>query len=142
MSYDDGPSARRILGLSMLSFAGLIVFLLVVAGVVVGAWQAGWWFQTKDIQRQSNVIRLNYATQESYLSELSQYIGTIDGIESEEAQTSGTQLADLQAQALSTGNQACALVPQLSISLGADQSWVSANCQAGAVSPGSPLRKG
>ena len=113
-----------------------------IAGLTVGGWQAGWWFRTQNVQRQSQVIRLNYATQESYLQQVSSYIATIDGIRTQEASASGVQLADLRAQALGVGNQACALVPQIAISLGADRSWVRVNCSAGAVALTSPLRKG
>jgi len=114
---------------------------VLLCALILGGWQAGWWFATQNVQRQSNVIRLNYATQESYLSQVSGYIATIDGIAVQEAQAAGGQLAGLRAQALGIGNQACALVPQISIPLGADAGWVRANCASGAVKVTSPLRR-
>ena len=119
-----------------------ILALAVLGGVIYAGSQFGWWLQGQAIQHQSNNIRNNYATQESYVSQLSGYVSSIDGIAVQEGGTSGQQLADLRAQALGIGNQACQVASQISIPLGADSAWVHANCSAGAVALTSPLRKG
>jgi hypothetical protein len=116
--------------------------LALLGGLIYAGSQFGWWLQGQGIAHQSNNIRNNYATQESYVSQLSGYVSSIEGIAVQEAGTSGQQLVNLQAQALGIGNQACGVAAQISISLGADSSWVRANCSAGAVSVASPLRKG
>lgn len=137
---DAETSANLTTGVAWL--IGIIVSVVLIAALVLGGWAAGWWFTTQDVQRQSNAIRLNYATQESDLNQVSSWISQIDGIKVQEDGVSGLQLADLKAQALGIGNQLCALVPQISIPLGSDASWVRTNCSAGAVSLTSPLRKG
>jgi hypothetical protein len=119
-----------------------ILALALLGGIIYAGSRFGWWLQGQAIQHQSNNIRNNYATQESYVSQLSGYISTIDGIAVQEPQAAGTQLAGLKAQALGTGNQACQVAAQISIPLGADSGWVRANCSGGAVSLSSPLRKG
>lgn len=117
-----------------------ILSLAVIGGVIYAGTQFGWWLQGQSINHQSQFIRGNYATQESYLSQLSNLIAQIRGIAVQEDGANGQQLADLRAQALGLGNQACQLIPQISIPLGADSSWAGANCSAGAVTLTSPLR--
>jgi len=120
-------------------FGVILLALALIAALVVGGWQAGWWFTTQDVARQSNVIRNNYATQETYLQQLSKYIGNLAVIKVQEDQAGGQELADLQAEARGQGQQACQLVPQISIPLGTDAGWVAANCAGGALSPSSAL---
>ena len=119
-----------------------LLALALTGGLIYAGSQFGWWLQSQGIRHQSDNIRGNYATQEAYVSQLSGYIATIDGIAVQEPQASGIQLADLKTQALGTGNQACQVAAQISIPLGADTGWVRANCSGGAVSLSSPLRKG
>jgi hypothetical protein len=119
-----------------------VLGLALLGGIIYAGSQFGWWLQGQAIQHQSNNIRGNYATQESYVSQLSGYISTVEDIAFQEPQASGVQLAGLKAQALGVGNQACQVAAQISIPLGADSGWVRANCSGGAVSLSSPLRKG
>jgi hypothetical protein len=120
-----------------------VLALAVIAALIAGS-QTGWfWLDTRAVQHQSQVIRLNYATQESDLQQMTGYISSVTTIGTEEAAGVGRQqLAGLRAQALGIGNQACQVAAQLSIPLGAQAGWVHANCANGVVGATSPLRKG
>lgn len=116
--------------------------LLVIAALIAGS-QTGWfWLDTRAVQHQSNVIRLNYATQEAYLQQMQGYISQILTDQEQEPSLSGQQLADMRAAALGLGQQACAKAADISISLGPSGAWVKTNCQYGVVSATSSLRKG
>lgn len=119
-----------------------VLALALIGGIIYAGSQFGWWLQGQGIKHQSSNIRNNYATQESYISQLSGYISSVEDIAFQEPQASGIQLAGLKSQALGIGNQACQVAAQISIPLGADSGWVRANCSGGAVSLSSPLRKG
>jgi len=120
----------------------VVLALALLAAFIVGS-QTGWfWLDTRAVQHQSNVIRLNYATQEAYLQQLQGYIAQVVTDQQQELGLSGQQLADMRAGALGIGQQACAKAADISISLGPSGAWVKANCQFGVVSATSPLRKG
>jgi len=119
-----------------------VLALAVIAALIAGS-QTGWfWLDTRAVQHQSQVIRLNYATQEAYVQQMQGYIAQILTDQEQELGLSGAQLADMRAAALGLGQQACAKAADVSISLGPSGSWVRANCKYGAVNPASPLRKG
>lgn len=124
-------------------WAGIGVFaVLLLTGIIVGGQKLGFWLDTQSVHHQSNVIRQNYATQQSDLQQMTGYISTVTTIQAQEDGASGQQLADLKAQALGIGNQACQVASQLSIPLGAEAGWVRINCSNGVVALTSPLRKG
>lgn len=122
---------------------GVVVFALIVLAALIMGSQTGWfWLDTRAVQHQSDVIRLNYATQEAYLQQMQGYISQVLTDQEQEPSLSGQQLADMRAAALGLGQQACAKAADISISLGPSAGWVKTNCKYGAVSPASPLRRG
>lgn len=124
-------------------WAGVVALALaLITAIIIGGQKLGFWLDTQNVRHQSNVIRLNYATQRSDLQQMTGYISTVTSIQVQEDSASGQQLADLKAQALGIGNQACQVAAQLSIPLGAETGWVRTNCTNGVVSTASPLRKG
>lgn len=135
---------REILGMSVATVSAVIFGVLVIAGIVIGGWQAGWWFANQNINRQTHMIHNSYSFQSATQSDLVQKIADIntETVQMDGVSKSSQQYADLHAQRLGEGQLACADASQLTPDyLRGDQPWVSQNCSAGAVSPASALEK-
>lgn len=139
-------------GLSRGIVAAIVaVCAIVLAGaVVVGGWQAGWWFTTQNAHRQGQIrniqahsIQSGYAAQSGLLSDFGNKYTEIQGIAVQIQQAPAAQRQALIDQRLAIANQMCADAAQISISIGpANRAWVKKNCSGSAVSAGSSLRKG
>jgi hypothetical protein len=113
---------------------GVGVFALIVLGaLILGGWQAGWWFTNQDNNRTAHMVQNGYANQSSLISALDNDIQQLSGI------TGSDQAA--VAQRIAIGNDACKAASQITVSLGTSAAWVKANCAGPAVSAGSSLRK-
>lgn len=133
---------REILGMSLATIGAVIFGVLVIAGIVVGGWRAGWWFANQNINRETQMIHNSYSYQSATQTDLNQKIAGIEAITTQMDAASGQQLADLHAQRLGEAQLACQDASQLTADyLRGEQPWVSQNCMAGAVSPSSPLEK-
>jgi hypothetical protein len=133
---------RTILGMGVAAFAGVILVILAVGGIVVGGWQAGWWFANQNINRQTHQIHNSYSYQSATQSDLTQKISDINTETVQIDGATGQQLADLKAQRLGEAQLACADASQLTADyLKGEQPWVTQNCSAGVVSLSSPLEK-
>ena len=140
MGYDN--SVTRIAGLTVAAFCSVVVAVILLGALILGGWQAGWWFSNQDVNRQTQQIQNSDSNQRSLQSDLTNQIANVENITTQMASATGQQLADLHAQRLGIARIACDDATQISTplrdGLGA---WVHANCLAGTVSPGSPLEK-
>ena len=121
-----------------------VLALVLLAGLVVGGWQAGWWFSNQNINRQTQQIQNSDSNQRALVADLTNQIASVETITVQMSAASGLQLADLHAQRLGVARIACGDAAQLSSSDvlgGGIPAWIKTNCLAGTVSPGSPLEK-
>jgi hypothetical protein len=119
-----------------------VLALVLLGGLTLGMWQAGWWFSNHDIGRQTQQIQNSDSNQRSLVSDITNQIASVDDITTQMAGTAGQQLADLHAQRLGVARIACNDAAQLSsadVLGGGVPQWIRANCTAGTVSPSSPL---
>jgi hypothetical protein len=101
------------------------------------------WLPTALLTRQAHVVQNNYATQEGYITAITNDVASLDGVIAEES--GSPDAAALRAQAIGIGNQACLEASYLTGSVPlvpSVRSWIAANCSAGAVSLASPIRTG
>ena len=125
-------------------FLLVLAACLLLAGLIYGGWQAGWWFSNQNINRQTQQIQNSDSNQRALVSDLTNQIASTEAITSQMAAASGQQLADLHAQRLGVARIACGDAAQLSTSDvlgGGVPQWIKSNCLAGTVSPGSLLEK-
>lgn len=117
--------------------------LILIGALTLGGWQAGWWFASHNVNRQTYLLHHSYSYQSSEQADLSQKIGDILSETTQMAAISqgSQQYADLHAQRLGEANLACQDAAQIDSIPAAESSWVSANCLAGSVNPSSPLEK-
>lgn len=106
-----------------------LIGLVVLAAVVFGLWQAGWWFRNQDAQRNGQVSQNSYGYQESHKDQLANQISSIKAIDVQLAATKDpNQLAMLEAQRRAELNDACRTSDQIT-NLPADQAaWRVQNC--------------
>jgi hypothetical protein len=117
--------------------------LALAGGFILIGWRVGWWFTAQDVTRQARVVQNNYATQEGYISAITDDVAQLDGVIASEP--GAADASALRAQAIGIGNQACLEASYLTGSVPVTptmKSWISGNCYAGAVSLTSPLRNG
>lgn len=119
-----------------------ILGLALLSALILGGWQAGWWFSNHNINRQTQQIQNSDSNQRSLVSDLTSQVASVQAITSQMDAASGQQLADLHAQRLGVARIACGDAEQVNVplrdGLGA---WVRSNCLAGTVSASSALEK-
>jgi hypothetical protein len=121
-----------------------VLALVLIAGIVIGGWQANWWFASHNINRQTQLIQNSDSNQRALVSDITAKIATVEQITVQMDGASGQQLADLHAQRLGVAGLACNDAAQLSSAdvLGDGiPAWIRANCLAGTVNPASALEK-
>lgn len=107
--------------------AAIAVFVI-GAILTIAGWQLGWWFTAHNVARQNQVYQGSYAVQQADIDAMQNAIGAI------------TSAVD-QAQARADANEACQYAAKITIMPPGDQDWVTQNCLAGAVAPGSQYGK-
>jgi hypothetical protein len=60
--------------------SGIATCLALIAAIVLGGWQLGWWFTAQNANRQAHVIRQGYSNQQSLREQITQKIGTVEDI--------------------------------------------------------------
>lgn len=120
---------------------GVSLFALaILAGLILGGWQAGWWFTNQNINRQAHAIRNGYSNQQTLREQITTQIGNVDTLTSQIAAThDGNLIAALKAQRAAVAAIVCQDASEVTGDpLPTSQAqWVSSNCQAGNVRPGS-----
>lgn len=124
---------------------GVGIFCLVLlAALIVGGWQAGWWFAGQNVNRETHIIQNSDSNQRALVADITEKIGDVETATVQMDAASGQQYADLHAQRLGFARQACGDAAQLSSAdvLGDNvPQWIATNCTAGTLSPSSPLFK-
>ncbi len=125
---------------------GAILGLALIAAIVLGGWQAGWWFKTQNTNRTARLYQHQYGRQTALRDEVSRKLGSITDLTAQLADPSldSGQAAALTAQRLAIGRVVCQDAEQINkvTDLPPDQQqFVSLNCSNGDVSLSSPLRQ-
>ncbi len=113
-----------------------------VAAVVLGGWQAGWWFKTQNTNRESRLYQHQYGRQVSLRDDISTNLGKVADIDVQLGYP-GADVQALGAQRLGLARIACQDAEQVNkvSDLPTDQqAWVQQNCANGDVSETSTLR--
>lgn len=122
-------------GKSILGWA-LAAILVLVIGIV--GWQVGWWFTQQNTNRQDKVTRSSFGYQETFREQVTKNIGDVNDITVQIAGTKGAQQKALEAQRFAVLTQLCDSANKVTNGLPiAQEAFVQANCDAGAVSPNS-----
>lgn len=133
---------RTILGMSMALFVGLGLAVLLLAGLVVGGWRAGWWFTVQNNNREAHMIQNGYSNQSGLLARIDQDMAAIetDGTQIAQASGSTSEVNALKLQRSNTASDLCQAADAITtVTLPANQkSWVAANCTNGVLKTGSP----
>lgn len=121
---------------------GAGVFTLAVLGALIWVTAHGeWWWENANANQQAHIIRNGYSSQQSLREQITTQIGNVDDESVSIAQASGNaaEVSALQSQRVATVNIACQDASEVTGDpLPIEQGqWVSANCLAGVIRPGS-----
>lgn len=136
-------SVTRILGLTVGAFCAAAAGVIVIAAIVIGGWQAHWWFAQANVNRTDKVTQQGYANQSALQAMVSNEFSDITSEQADERQTPANKPFD-QPQIISTAGKICFQLPQFAPGYSTDpqwRSWEHANCADGALSATSALRK-
>lgn len=116
--------------------------LVVAAVVIVGGWQAGWWFTTHNTDREARNYQNQYGKQNMLVENTTSDIATVLSITTQIKQAGDDKatVAALTAQRKAVMNKVCDEAKNITgtVPLGQDaQTLVAANCFAGSIKPGS-----
>ena len=125
------------------SVPGVFLGLFVVAAIVVGGWQAGWWFTSQNVNREAHVFQQGYANQSAMrdeinrkLADVNQYTVQIrnpaykaEKVSIEQSRSYAAMLVCGDAAQLNPGTQ---LPPD-------ETQFIATNCLDGSLSPNSSL---
>ncbi len=114
--------------------------LIILAALILTGWQAGWWFAGQNATREAHLIRNGYSNQQTLREQITQQIANIDTLTTQIAATHDRNLISaLTAQRAAVAGIACQDAAGVTGDpLPAQQAqWVTVNCAAGAVRPGS-----
>lgn len=114
---------------------GTVAGLALATGVILGGWEAGWWFTTQNANRDAHVRRSTYGYQQTLRDQIVKGIGDVTDLDRQVAQATGDGKTTLTAQRRAVANQVCAQAAQVTGDpLPADQaSWVQDNCVMGSA---------
>jgi hypothetical protein len=140
--YDDDEitPTRVFLGLGRWAWLGVIGFL-VIAGIVVGGWQASWWFSSQNATKNYQVTQNGVSNQDTLRTNIQTGFNTLLHEEVEVgANRTNTSLAEsIQVEAASEATTLCGWANQVTgVPLPPQQAtWAAQNCTDGALSPSS-----
>jgi hypothetical protein len=129
----------------MYRFTALVPLAAIVllAALVLGGWQAGWWFRSQDATRQAELTQNGYSNQVTLRQQVTAQFATVETVTAQIAAAGNdtSLITALQAQRAGIAGIVCADAAQISGSpLPLQQAqWAAANCQDGALSSGSTL---
>ncbi len=114
--------------------------ILLTGALILGGWQAGWWFTSQNINREAHAIRNGYSNQQTLRDQITAKIGDVDTISTQIAATKDLNLAAaLKAQRAAVAGIVCGDAAQVTGDPLQPQqaAWVRLNCLAGNLRPGS-----
>lgn len=114
---------------------GVAAAAVLVAGIIFGGWEAGWWFTAQNANRDSHVRRTTYGYQQTLRDQITKGIGDVLDVDRQLTQATGDNATALTAQRRAMANQVCNEATQVTGDpLLADQaSWISQNCIMGSA---------
>lgn len=122
----------------MRAAAAVVAMVAVLAAVIFGGYELGWWFRADSTQRQGQVTRSSYGFQQAHRDELTSEISQVYTITTQITGASGEQAAALRAQRRAVLSQSCRTASQITDPLPGEQAaFVAQNCSAGTASPSS-----
>lgn len=110
----------------------VIAAVAVVAGVVIGGWQLGWWAKQYSVNRNAHIYQTGYGAQSAYQEELQNLIVQIDGVQVQisEPSTPPSEVSALESQKQAMVNQGCGIAAKLTSAPPNNlQQFISQNCQ-------------
>jgi hypothetical protein len=137
MSYRDD------VGSGFAALVGFIVVCAVIGLVTLVGWQVGWWFHTQDTNRQAQLDKQGVGYQLPLQQQIGDEIGQVLALNTRLADTEGSNpgmVGVLDAQRKATVTNICQKAAQVNPAtpLQVDQAqFVTENCTAGAINPGS-----
>lgn len=115
--------------------------LVLLAALILGGWQAGWWFQAHNATRQAQNTQNGYANQSTLRQQVTSQLAAVYSLTTQIAESKGDQplIAALGPQRTAIAGIVCSDAAQVTgTPLPAQQAqWVTANCTGGTVSPDS-----
>lgn len=116
--------------------------LVLIAGLILGGWAAGWWFTAQNTTRQAELTQNGYSNQTTLRQQVTSNFATLTSIDVQIAQAAGdpSMITELKTERAATGDTICADAAQVTGTPLPQQqaAWVSANCANGTLSPQSP----
>lgn len=127
-----GRWAGSVIGICVLA-------TLAIGGLVIGGWQASWWFANHNATRNYQLTQNGVSNQDTLRTQINGHFTSFNA-EVVQAQAYPQLASGIKSQEDSEGNDICAEAPQVTtIQLPAQQAqWVAANCADGSLSPSSP----
>ncbi len=120
----------------------LLVAMALGIGVTAIGWNAHWWFASRNATRQYQVTQNGVSNQDTLRAQITAKLADVSTITTQiTAAQDPAEVSALKAQRAAIAGIACSDAAQVTeVPLPAQQAqWVSANCSAGSVSPGSSL---
>jgi hypothetical protein len=116
---------------------GVLAAVAIVTGIVLGGWQAGWWFAGQNATRNAHLVRNGYSNQQTLREQITANIANAQAIGTQVTEVSGdpAMTASLKAQQKSVVNIVCQDADQVTGDpLPADQAaYVLDHCLAGSA---------
>lgn len=112
----------------------LVGATVILSGLILGGWQAGWWFTKHNVNREAHVIRNSYGNQQTLRDQITAKLGDVTGLDSQIA-ANPSDVVQLKAQRHAVANIVCQDAEQVSGDpLPIDQAqWISTNCVMGSA---------
>lgn len=124
----------------------IVVAFFVILAIVLGCWQAGWWFTSHNATRSYQVQQQGVNNQETERGNITTWFGNLtqDNVQLAEAEAAHpvniSLVGQIKVETAAQANQICATAENISgVPLPTDQQkFVSVNCQDGVVVSTSP----
>jgi hypothetical protein len=132
-SYDENPTTTALTW-----FLAILTTCLIIAGITIGGWAAGWWFTGQNTNREAHMIRNGYSNQQTLREQVTAQISNIFTLNTEIIMSDKSQTAALTAQRLAVAGILCQQASEITGDpLPANQQhFLAANCADGVVKPG------
>lgn len=128
---------------AFLSVLGFFAAIVVIAAIVLGGWEIGWWFNTQNVNREAHLNRNGYSNQQTLRDQINQNISNVQSLTVQISEIPGSA-SQLKAQRYAIVNMVCSSALQVTGDPlpPFDAQFVSTNCLGGSVNPGSVYAQG
>jgi len=136
----ENREAREAVGAGVLTIIALVLLIVVGGGLVLVGKHAGWWLSNQNAIHENQQIQNGVSNQETLRAQITSKIADVDSITVQIANPANKPMVNaLKDQRMAIAGIACADAAQITgVPLRPQQAqWVSENCSAGVVRPGS-----